>query len=218
MTKKCELKAAAAARGEPLYVSRTPCKKCSSLVRRTSGGGCDECGKKYHIAWIARNPEVNRENGRKFRERRPVETRAISVRTALKTRYGLTEQTYEAMFTAQRGCCAVCGTEIVSRLDTGRPFRKHASTNDIAHVDHDHATNKVRGLLCFDCNVLLGKAKDDEQILLSAVRYLRESATAQRDSHLHDVKVQGEKGPVRRDPDRATSRVSRREELSPFLN
>lgn len=41
-------------------------------------------------------------------------------------------------------------------------------------VDHDHATGLVRGLICINCNYMLGHAKDNPLIILSAFKYLKE--------------------------------------------
>ena len=40
-------------------------------------------------------------------------------------------------------------------------------------IDHNHKTGKVRGLLCHNCNMLLGHAKDNEKILLMSIDYLK---------------------------------------------
>jgi hypothetical protein len=42
------------------------------------------------------------------------------------------------------------------------------------YIDHNHTTGKVRGLLCCDCNLLLGYAKDDEKLLAKSIEYLKE--------------------------------------------
>jgi hypothetical protein len=73
--------------------------------------------------------------------------------------YGLTEQQYAAMLAAQGDRCAIC------RTDT--PGGKGGW-----HTDHDHGTGKVRGLLCHNCNLMVGHAQDDPAILRAAVDYL----------------------------------------------
>lgn len=61
----------------------------------------------------------------------------------LSKRYGITLDDYNKMFSEQNGCCAMCG--------------KHQSEcKQSLHVDHDHQTGEVRGLLCFSCNGKLG--------------------------------------------------------------
>jgi hypothetical protein len=122
------------------------------------------------------------------------------VRTSLKNKYGLSEQDYAKMFDEQDGQCAICGLFMVSQLDETRPDFKRAgfAPNEFARVDHDHATGEVRGLLCFSCNVGLGKFRDDERLLLAAVRYLRDTATSQNASRSSDVKARGEDEPLQR--------------------
>jgi CRISPR/Cas system-associated protein Cas10 (large subunit of type III CRISPR-Cas system) len=74
--------------------------------------------------------------------------------------YGISLAEYEALFEAQGNVCAIC-RETCNRKTTTRLC-----------VDHDHATGMVRGLLCFQCNVGLGKFKEDVQRLKSAIEYL----------------------------------------------
>lgn len=74
-------------------------------------------------------------------------------------RYGITPEEYESMEKNQSGLCAICG---------GPPAGRWSRL----HVDHDHGTGEVRGLLCFSCNTLLGCAKDDPRILEKAIEYL----------------------------------------------
>lgn len=78
--------------------------------------------------------------------------------------YGLTREQYDAMIVAQGGKCAICDEVPVPR--TGQKnFR-------IFDVDHCHATNRVRGLLCHRCNVMLGQARDRPEVLQAAILYL----------------------------------------------
>lgn len=75
--------------------------------------------------------------------------------------HGITRNDYERMFTEQEGRCAICGgTE-------SRKGKRHAF-----QVDHNHSTGVVRGLLCFECNVGLGKFKDSPVMLNRAAEYL----------------------------------------------
>jgi hypothetical protein len=72
----------------------------------------------------------------------------------LKRNYGLTLEDFEALLASQGGGCAICG----------KP--------DVDHVDHDHVTGRVRGILCFRCNVALGQLDDDEDRARAAANYL----------------------------------------------
>lgn len=67
---------------------------------------------------------------------------------------------YETMRNGQGDCCAICrATEVGGNANHW-------------HVDHDHNTGRVRGLLCHRCNMLLGYAKDDPKRLINAALYL----------------------------------------------
>lgn len=114
-----------------------------------------------------------------WRRENPIAARLLDVRKKLTHAYGLSELGYTELFVAQGCCCAICRAPLKSQFDQAREFTRRTKVSNVAYVDHCHQTDAVRGLLCFSCNIILGKAKDDEQILLQAVRYLRESATVQ---------------------------------------
>lgn len=76
---------------------------------------------------------------------------------ALKSKYNLTSEAYDAMLEAQGGGCAACGAE---------PSRRALST------DHDHETGEVRGILCDGCNLALGHVGDDPDRLRALATYL----------------------------------------------
>jgi hypothetical protein len=73
----------------------------------------------------------------------------------LTRRYGIGAREVEQLIVEQDGVCAICA----------RP--------DPDHVDHDHATGTVRGILCFNCNGGLGQFRDGPELLAAAIEYLR---------------------------------------------
>ena len=81
----------------------------------------------------------------------------------LKRRYGIGADDFDRMVAEQGGLCAICG----------RP--------DPEHVDHDHVSGDVRGILCFNCNGGLGQFKDDIDALLAAATYLATTSSEHRE-------------------------------------
>ncbi|MEU1812835.1 endonuclease VII domain-containing protein [Micromonospora aurantiaca (nom. illeg.)] len=73
----------------------------------------------------------------------------------LRRRYGAGEKEFQELLAEQGGVCAICR----------RP--------DPEHLDHDHRTGWVRGILCFNCNGGLGQFKDNPDVLARAITYLR---------------------------------------------
>ncbi len=72
----------------------------------------------------------------------------------LRRRYGIGKADFDQILAGQGGLCAGC---------------RNAPA---AHVDHDHETGKVRGLLCFNCNQALGNLRDDLRVMDSLGAYL----------------------------------------------
>jgi hypothetical protein len=79
----------------------------------------------------------------------------------IKNRYNLSKTEYDKMFNEQESSCKICKTNI-KYLNRG------------LMVDHCHITNKVRGLLCNNCNTILGMAKDNIETLKECINYLEE--------------------------------------------
>lgn len=82
----------------------------------------------------------------------------------IKHKYGVSLDQYREMLLEQNGVCGICEKPEV-----------HAQNGRIVplSVDHDHADDSIRGLLCRNCNAMLGQSKDDENILFKAIEYLR---------------------------------------------
>ena len=78
-------------------------------------------------------------------------------------KYGLTEELFDALLFSQAGSCAICAID-------SPPTRWWC-------VDHCHKTGKVRGILCHNCNSMLGHAKDSIDTLLRGAAYLKNATT-----------------------------------------
>jgi hypothetical protein len=75
----------------------------------------------------------------------------------IKRNYGVSVEDYEQMYKQQGGLCAGC-----KQTNNGSKF----------HIDHCHATGRVRGLLCGKCNIALGLVDDCIQTLVNLIGYL----------------------------------------------
>lgn len=95
-----------------------------------------------------------------FRERHPDRLTAWRRTYWLKRNYGITDADFDRMFDEQDGRCAICGTD-----EPGGGY-------NTLHVDHNHETGFVRGLLCNNCNRGLGMFSDDAWRLEAATAYL----------------------------------------------
>lgn len=112
---------------------------------------CKACKHQFINEWRAANVE---------RVRRDV------YKANLRRNYGLTLDEYEELFARQRGLCAICGS-----LETAK--NRDGSLRRL-HVDHDHHTGAIRGLLCSACNSVLGYIEAKPDRLAAAARYLEE--------------------------------------------
>ena len=88
----------------------------------------------------------------------------------LMRRFGITLAEYGVILASQGGVCAICGEP----PDGPRNMRKGGRNVFKARlvVDHNHATGRVRGLLCGNCNTGIGHLKDDAATVTMALRYL----------------------------------------------
>lgn len=114
---------------------------------------CKSCRSDYLKEYRSRDTYQNNQRPRALKRLRVYN---------LQKNYGLSEEEYNKLFNKQHGECAICGTE----------------QKDLRHklsVDHNHTSNKIRGLLCGKCNRGLGYFKDSKTLLNSAIKYLDES-------------------------------------------
>lgn len=136
------------------------CKTCNTtkplsdfgLLRGKPRHICKECRKQESKDWYAQNKDRKKEISQKYRH--------IKKDKDLQSTYGIDLATYYKMLDEQNHQCKICS----AHQDT----LKRAMC-----VDHDHATGKVRGLLCDTCNRSLGLLKDNVDTMLRAVKYLQ---------------------------------------------
>jgi len=111
---------------------------------------CKECGGKYQ------RTERYKKYRREWQKKHPDYWR----KQHYKIEFGSSLEEYNELFEKQNGCCAICErhqTELKKRLA----------------VDHIYNTKQIRGLLCEDCNLGIGRLKDNIEILKKAIVYLQ---------------------------------------------
>lgn len=125
------------------------------------------------------DPEVKKKKNEQKRARRHLNYEKDKLRVKdwkLQSFYGITLEEMTEMHSSQEGKCAICQTH-VKLLDKN------------CHLDHDHATGHVRGILCGTCNIGLGLLKDSKDVLKSAIEYLVRSDSEQT-SHFRGKRAQ----------------------------
>jgi hypothetical protein len=128
---------------------------------------CKDCTRARRKRWYTKNREREIERVADWQRENPERVRAAMDRfraagkkkvsdrkSHLKRKYGITLEDFDTLLASQGGGCAICG----------KP--------DVDHVDHDHVTGRVRGILCFRCNVAIGQMDDDCDRLAAAMAYL----------------------------------------------
>lgn len=95
-----------------------------------------------------------------YRQKRPMNVRD----THLYKNYGIRLDDYERMFESQGGVCAICRKPETTVI-RGRVIA--------LAVDHCHSSGKIRGLLCVNCNKVIGHAKDSLETLERSIEYLK---------------------------------------------
>lgn len=135
---------------------------------------CKSCYKQWHKEYYVRNKErklnsateyykANKDRIRAYRQNNRGRFLAYERQYNLRTLYGITPAQFGDLLTIQGGRCPICGTDT--------PGGK----NGTWHVDHCHTSGKIRGILCARCNLMLGHARDNPEVLTAAAAYLRNS-------------------------------------------
>lgn len=132
---------------------RYVCKACWTSRQKSYAKADPNHKDKKHVGRLAREASWTE-------DRRKLEYEKRKCRYLQKT-YGITLENYNKMLQEQDGCCKICSTT--------EPGGK-----GVFHVDHCHNSLAVRGLLCVNCNMMLGLVYDKPDVLLNAIKYLEE--------------------------------------------
>lgn len=158
-----------------------PCEQCAEVFTFETGPRVGRSPTRCPVCRPIREREINREKQYRWRAAHPEMWRATQARAnakrladpehlrqkrenEAKRLYGIGPEALLQLTESQGGICAICGGnpgKIGRRGHHGR-----------LHIDHDHATGRVRGLLCGNCNTMIGLAGEDPEILRKAIEYL----------------------------------------------
>lgn len=116
----------------------------------------------YQIEY--RKNAVNREKAREAtrKSRQSTAIRHNVNMSSMKTSYGLSESEFQDLMNTQKGCCKICGLDF-------------SVLSQRASVDHNHETGKVRGLLCSNCNRVVGRV--EHMLGLPVTNYLNKPSS-----------------------------------------
>ena len=137
----------------------------------------------YSASWKSRNLDRSRQKSREYhklhREQDKItakiwrkanpdkikdyNARALRKGSHLRHRYGISLIEFNDILERQDHKCVVCNEVFNTSHIMTRP-----------HVDHDHNTGRVRGILHMQCNTMLGHAKDKPERLEKGAKYLRD--------------------------------------------
>lgn len=120
------------------------CKECKKISWKISASKMDR--REYHLNYTKTHKLQRRHN-------------------QLKHKFNIGLHEYDTMLKLQNNSCKICGINQEKHVEI---FKK------VLCVDHSHKNGKIRGLLCEDCNIGLGRFKDNIYFLSNAVEYINE--------------------------------------------
>lgn len=144
---------------------RPECKKCYA---KKESKRYWEMGKRERDSWETKQKRLGKEwveNERKKRREwyrnNPEKTRQMNI----KAKFGIDSFVFKALLLNQENKCSICGNLF--------DFDSKKGSRTYPHIDHNHETGEIRGVLCGNCNIGIGNFKEDEGFLLNAIFYLK---------------------------------------------
>jgi murein L,D-transpeptidase YafK len=121
---------------------------------------CRKCVSEMRKQTYLRDREKTLKRVAKYRNEYPEKIRD----TKLKQAYGVGINYFNAKLKEQGGVCGGCRRS-VKNIWRGQEVNMA--------LDHDHKTNKPRGVLCMKCNRALGLLEENQEFILSLLEYIR---------------------------------------------
>lgn len=138
------------------------CKSCVSetqkLVRKENPAKTRAWAKRHYYKDHEKSKKRKILSTTKWIKNNPEKFELFRLNAKLK-RYGISRDQYESLLIIYNFACGICGRH------------QDGLSKDLC-IDHCHKTGKVRGLLCYNCNLAVGHLKDDPDLALSAAKYL----------------------------------------------
>lgn len=134
-------------------------------VKGTSGRKpyCRACRSIRSRKWHQRTRDIRLPKLRAWKAQNPEYARTARIRA-----YGISREEYEHLHKSQDGRCKIC-----KRAEEDSPKGRLA-------IDHDHATGRVRALLCNLCNIAIGALSEDPHLIRKAAEYLEDHSCVEK--------------------------------------
>ncbi len=126
---------------------------------------CKTCRSDYMRDYYNRNPEARIKSiasSKRWRLANPDINRNSQLKHHFKKNYGLPLETWNELRDLHNNLCAICR----------RSAAQSSKVEARLHIDHDHKTNTIRGLLCGRCNRAIGHFQEDTNLMRLAISYL----------------------------------------------
>jgi len=129
-----------------MVIDKIKYRECKRIWAKTEAQ--KKYRKEYMRLWREKNKNKYNAWARDYYSKNKDKWKSRKREYRLVRMYNITTEEYNNMFEKQKGTCYICGKEPVSHAKN--------KNSKVLHIDHNHETGKVRGLLCSKCNGALG--------------------------------------------------------------
>lgn len=141
----------------------TKCKKCvqKEFIKKIQKGTPAKHGKKT-CSICSENLDIKCfYPNKKTRDKLRIECKSCSLIRRIKNKFNI-DVTY---LRGKQIHCEICNKELFFTNDS-------LKKSDTLHIDHNHITNKTRGIVCTYCNCVIGYCKENIQTLENTIKYI----------------------------------------------